>query len=146
MSRVAIHRVRYAETDQMGVVYYANHFVWFEIGRAELLRAAGIPYAELERRGIFTPVVEAYCKYKSPARYDELIEIDTRITMVKGTRIKFEYVIREHETARLIAQGYTVLAFTNGSGRPVAIEHEYPDIYRALSAVCEEGVQGNGDV
>ncbi|MGB9867439.1 MAG: acyl-CoA thioesterase [Bacillota bacterium] len=146
MSHVALHRVRYAETDQMGVVYYANHFVWFEIGRAELLRAAGIPYAEFERRGIFTPVVEAYCKYKSPARYDELIEIHTSVTTVKGTRFRFEYAIREHETGRLIAEGYTVLAFTDRSGRPIAIEQLHPDIHGMLKRMCEKGVDRSDGV
>lgn len=131
---MALHRVRYAETDQMGIAYYANHFIWFEIGRAELLRALGISYASLEERGLFTPVVEAYCKYKTPAKYDELIEVDTSIVMVKGARMRFDYQIRHHDSGQTIAEGYTVMAFVDRRGRPIAIERVYPDVYERLRA------------
>ncbi|HHV79032.1 MAG TPA: acyl-CoA thioesterase [Firmicutes bacterium] len=126
----------------MGVVYYANHFIWFEIGRAEFLRAAGIPYLELEKRGIFTPVAEAYCKYKTPARYDELIEVDTSIVALKGARIRFEYEIRHHDTGVVIAEGYTVMAFVDRQGRPIAIEVACPDVFEKLRSVVTESRWG----
>ena len=106
-------RVRYAETDQMHVVYYANYLVWFEIGRVEVLRALGLSYDELEREHKrILPVVEATCRYKSPARYDDAILIETTPSLVRGPVIKFGYrVLRKgDETAepKLLAEGETV--------------------------------------
>jgi len=87
-------RVRYAETDQMGIVYYANYLVWFELGRVELLRSLGLAYSRLETdHGCILPVIEATCRYKSPARYDDEILIETRPAMLRGTVLKFSYRI-----------------------------------------------------
>ena len=87
-------RVRYAETDQMGVVYYANYLVWFELGRVELLRSLGLAYSRLETdHGCILPVIEATCRYKSPARYDDEILIETRPAMLRGSVLKFAYRI-----------------------------------------------------
>jgi acyl-CoA thioester hydrolase len=107
-------RVRYAETDQMGIVYYANYLVWFEIGRVELLRAAGLTYSqmEIEDRCIL-PVVEANCRYRAPARYDDEIVIETRPALVRGVVVKFAYRIyrkpvQEGKERELLAEGETV--------------------------------------
>ncbi len=87
-------RVRYAETDQMGVVYYANYLVWFEIGRVELLRSLGLAYSQLEiEHECILPVIEASCRYRSPARYDDEILIETRPALLRGSVIKFAYQI-----------------------------------------------------
>ena len=86
-------RVRYAETDRMGVVYYANYLVWFEVGRTEWLRQAGWTYREMERDGISLPVIEARCEYRRPARYDDEIEIATRGNLVTPVRIRFDYEV-----------------------------------------------------
>jgi acyl-CoA thioester hydrolase len=105
-------RVRYAETDQMGIVYYANFFVWFEIGRVELLRSLGLAYSqmEIEHRCIL-PVVEANCRYKAPARYDDEIIIETRPTLLRQHVIKFAYRVlrkeREGAEPTLLAEGET---------------------------------------
>jgi acyl-CoA thioester hydrolase len=105
-------RVRYAETDQMGIVYYANFFVWFEIGRVELLRSLGLAYSqmEIEHRCIL-PVVEANCRYKAPARYDDEIIIETRPTLLRQHVIKFAYRVlrkeREGAGPTLLAEGET---------------------------------------
>jgi len=85
-------RVRYAETDQMGVAYYANYFIWCEIGRVELLRQLGFEYKQMElEHNCHLPVVEASCRYKSPARYDDLVTIETRISGLRTSVIKFSY-------------------------------------------------------
>lgn len=98
-------RVPYAHTDQMGFVYYANYLVYFEMARSEMLREAGTPYSQLEQRGVVLPVVEAHAVYRSPARYDDLIEIRTRCTELRGVRIRIEYkVLRGDE---LLATGHT---------------------------------------
>src|SRR5580658_8474731 len=87
-------RVRYAETDQMGIVYYANYLVWFEIGRVELLRSLGLAYSQLESdHQCILPVIEATCRYKSPARYDDQILIETRPSLLRQSVVKFAYRI-----------------------------------------------------
>jgi acyl-CoA thioester hydrolase len=106
-------RVRYAETDQMGIVYYANYLVWFEIGRVELLRSLGLAYSQLETdHQCILPVVEASCRYKSPARYDDRILIETRPSLLRGSVIKFAYRIlrrgADGEEPKLLAEGETV--------------------------------------
>lgn len=107
-------RVRYAETDQMGIVYYANYLVWFELGRVELLRSLGLAYSQLEKEHeCILPVVEASCRYRSPARYDDEILIETRPALLRGSVIKFAYSIwrkpsQEGEERKLLAEGETV--------------------------------------
>jgi acyl-CoA thioester hydrolase len=106
-------RVRYAETDQMGVVYYANYLVWFEIGRVELLRRLGYSYSQLEaEHKLILPVVEASCRYRHPARYDDEILIETRPLLLRGAVIKFGYrILRKSpsgEENKLLAEGETV--------------------------------------
>jgi acyl-CoA thioester hydrolase len=106
-------RVRYAETDQMGIVYYANYLVWFEIGRVELLRSLGLAYSQLEKdHQCILPVIEATCRYKSPARYDDRILIETWPSLLRNSVIKFAYrVLRkgpEGEEPLLLAEGETV--------------------------------------
>src|SRR5271166_1878231 len=107
-------RVRYAETDQMGIVYYANYLVWFELGRVELLRSLGLAYSQLEKEHeCILPVVEVTCRYRSPARYDDEILIETRPALLRGSVIKFAYRIwrkasEEGEERKLLAEGETV--------------------------------------
>lgn len=104
-------RVRYAETDQMGVVYYANYFIWCEIGRVEFFRRLGHDYKRLEMEDdCHLPVVEASCRYRSPARYDDEVCIETRVTLLRGAVIKFGYrLLRlEGENERLLAEAETV--------------------------------------
>ena len=86
-------RVRYAETDKMGVVYHANYFMWFEIGRCELLRGIGRSYREMEAEGIWLPVIEAHCEYKSPARYDDELRVKTNGKLLSPARVEFAYEI-----------------------------------------------------
>jgi acyl-CoA thioester hydrolase len=130
-------RVRYADTDAMGVVYHANYLVWFEVGRGELMRAWGIPYAQFEAQGIFVPVVDAHLRYISPARYDDLLEVQTRVEELTPARIKFAYQIRRVEDDRLLCEGYTLHAFMLPSGRPVALKKQAPDLYQRLQAQVE---------
>jgi acyl-CoA thioester hydrolase len=101
-------RVRYAETDQMGVVYHANHFVWFEVGRVELLRQLGFSYREMERQDhCHLTVVEALCRYRAPAVYDEEIIVRTRIKNIRQSVIHFGYQLLRAENQELIAEGET---------------------------------------
>jgi acyl-CoA thioester hydrolase len=110
--------VRYAETDRMGVVYYANYFVWFEVGRTEWLRETGWTYRELESDGVSLPVIEAHCEYHQPARYDDEVEIHTRATLLTPVRIRFDYELRRGAEAQAAAVGHTIHAAVDGTGRP----------------------------
>lgn len=114
-------RVRYEETDQMGVVYYSKYLVYFEMGRTEYMRSLGIPYSTLESRGIFLMVTEAGCKYFSPIRYDDGVKIETWIERVKGVRIRFGYRLFEKSTGKKVAEGFTEHACTNREGQPLRI-------------------------
>ena len=111
-------RVRYGETDQAGVVYYGNYLLYFEQGRSEHMRARGLPYSELERRGIFLTVADSYCKYLGTAAYDDLIVVRTRITKVSLTRVTFEYEIARDDTGDIICTGSTILACIDANRKP----------------------------
>jgi len=111
-------RVRYAETDQMGVVYYANYFVWFEVGRTELLRSLGGTYKDLESEGIFLPVIDASCHYAQASRYDDELEIRTEGRLVSPVRLQFDYAVVRLADQVTTATGRTVHAALNQRGRP----------------------------
>jgi acyl-CoA thioester hydrolase len=125
-------RVRYAETDQMGIVYYANYLVWFEIGRVELLRSLGLAYSQLETdHQCILPVVELSCRYRSPARYDDQIVIETRPAFLRRSVLKFAYRIwrkptQEGEERKLLAEGETVHVVCDDqlNKKPLPPEHE----------------------
>jgi acyl-CoA thioester hydrolase len=120
-------RVRYQETDQMGIVYYSNYFVYFEMGRIEFLRSLGISYAELEKENIFLAVADAHCKYRSPAVFDDLLVIKTCLSMMKLARIEFSYEIRRVNEEKLIAEGSTLLACLGVNKKPIAIPEKIRD-------------------
>ena len=101
-------RVRYAETDQMGVVYHSNFIIWMEVGRVEMLRALGYSYREMEQDGLHLPVAEVKCRYKAPAKYDDLIVIRTRMINLRGFLIHFGYEILRDEDNTLLAEGESV--------------------------------------
>lgn len=105
-------RVRYAETDQMGYVYYGNYAMYYEVGRVEALRMAGFSYREMEENGIIMPVLEIHSRYLKPGKYDELLTIRTMIREMPGIRIKFHYEVI-NELGELINEGETSLAFLN---------------------------------
>ena len=115
-------RVIYADTDQMGVVYYANYFRWLEIARTEFFRSQGFDYRKIEKEeGIALPVVEAYCRYKSPARYDDIIQVKTSISQVKNSSLRFDYELINKEDKRLLVVAYTTHVFIDKDRRPIKI-------------------------
>jgi acyl-CoA thioester hydrolase len=121
-------RVRYAETDQMGVVYYANYFVWFEVGRTDLLRAAGWNYRDMEIEGFGLPVIDAQCTYRQSAKYDDEIEVRTTGEMLSPVRVKFSYEVVRSVDAAVLATGTTVHATLDRTGRPCRV----PDRVRSV--------------
>lgn len=114
-------RVRYAETDQMGVVYHANYLVWCEIGRTDLMRQLGASYAELERNGIGLAVIDASIRYQQAARYDDLIRVRTVLTDVKSRTVTFDYVIEDAASGTRLASARTTLAGLSKEGKLVAL-------------------------
>ena len=130
-------RVRYAETDQMGIVYYANYLVWFELGRVELLRSLGLAYSKLEAdHGCILPVVKADCRYRAPARYDDEILIETRPALLRGSVIKFAYRIlrkpAEGEKPELLAEGHTVHVVCDDRLERKPLPEKYEEALKAL--------------
>jgi len=121
---VSEFRVRYSETDQMGVVYHAEYLVWCEVGRTDFIRALGLPYAELERRGTALAVAEATIRYHAPARYDDLIHVETRLVEVRSRAITFDYLIRNAESRDRLATARTLLVSLDPSGRPIPMPAE----------------------
>lgn len=131
-------RVRYEETDQMGVAYHGNYYTWFEVGRSSFFRSLGYTYLQLEEEGIILPVIESNCSYKIPAKYDDELLIKTKINQLKGVRLEFEYNIIRKIDEELLAKGKTVHAFVNKSLKPVNFKKENPKIWNLLSDCLEE--------
>ena len=138
MEKVATVRVLFADTDAMGIVYYANYLKWFEMGRVELMRRLGMAYRELTGTGIHLPVTEASVRYLSPARYDDLLSIHAEIRECKRASIAFGYRIKR-EDGVLLANGETVHAFTDGDGKIVGIPEPFLEKTRIRQPLSSKG-------
>ncbi len=123
-------RVRYAETDKMGVVYYANYFVWFEVARADLLRTLGWSYRDMEHAGVSLPVIEAHCEYHRPARYDDELQVRAEGRLLSPVRMEFTYTVLRAVDEVLAASGRTIHAALDPKGRPCRL----PDRIRQVFA------------
>ena len=120
-------RVRYAETDQMGIVYHSHYFVWMEVGRVEYCRAAGLRYRDMEKEaGVLLAVVEAGCRYLAPAFYDEEVLVSTKVEEAGARMVRFAYEIRNAETSALLATGFTRHVFLGPDKKP----RKLPEAYR----------------
>jgi acyl-CoA thioester hydrolase len=130
-------RVRYAETDQMGVVYHANYLIWFEVGRVELMRALGFEYKlmECEDDG-FIVVAEASCRYLSPARYDELLRVRTRISEAGNRIVRYSYELLRDSDDRILATGATTHVICGRDGKPKLLPQKYQEKFRALANIA----------
>jgi acyl-CoA thioester hydrolase len=127
-------RVRYAETDRMGVVYYANYLVWFEIGRVETFRQMGFSYKEMEERDdSYVVVAESRCRHRRPALYDDLILIRTRLTEARSRTLRFAYEIRRQTTGELLATGETLHVICDGNNRPRILPEKYRKFFPLTS-------------
>ena len=128
-------RVRYAETDQMGVVYYGNYFTWFEIGRVELCRQLGFEYKRMETEDdSFIVVADAHCRYKRPARFDDLLVIRTKISQSQRRTVRFDYEIIDQASGELLATGDTLHVICDRLGKPKSL----PEKYRKYFPVSKE--------
>ena len=125
-------RVRYAETDQMGVVYHANYFPWFEESRTQYFESLGINYIELEREGFFFPLLECTCRFLIPARYPDRLTVSAHLQALKGIKIVVGYEVRREADGALLAQGSTTHCFTDHDMRPVNIARLRPELWQFL--------------
>lgn len=116
-------RVRYGDTDKMGISYYANYFVWFEAARTEYFRALGFPYTECEKKGFFLPVIETGAHYLATSTYDDLLKIRTSVSRLGKTSIRFEYQVL-NASGRLLATGFSVHVFVDRQMKPVRTPEE----------------------
>jgi acyl-CoA thioester hydrolase len=125
-------RVRYAETDQMGVVYHAQYLVWCEIGRTELMRSLGVSYADLEQQGTMLAVSDASVRYHAAARYDDLVTIETKVQDVRSRTVTFSYLLTRGENGqpRRLASAQTTLIALGREGRPRSIPPEVLEVFR----------------
>jgi acyl-CoA thioester hydrolase len=125
-------RVRYAETDQMGVVYHSNYFIWFEIGRVELMRQLGFPYRDIEQNdGLFIAVADARCRYKAPARYDDEVIVRTHLKNVRESVVHFGYELVRASDGALLAEGETTHIVTDKQMKTARLPEKYLQAFRA---------------
>jgi acyl-CoA thioester hydrolase len=122
-------RVRYAETDQMGVVYHANYLVWCDMGRTDFIRQLGVPYAELERNGVSLAVSELSARFHAAARYDDLIRVHTILADVRSRMISFDYVVSNAETEQRLVSARTTLVSLDRSGKPIALPRTVRELF-----------------
>lgn len=125
-------RVRYAETDAMGVAYHANYLVWFEVGRTALLEELGYPYAQLEADGILLPVAECHVRYRVPARYDDVLVVRSSCTELRGVSMVLSYRIENKDTGVLHAEGWTKHAIVDRNMKPVKVRDVNPRLLELL--------------
>ena len=125
-------RVRYAETDQMGVVYHSNHLIWFEVGRVELMRAMGFSYRDMEREdGCFIAVAEAKCRYRAPVFYDEEVVVRTRLKSLRESVVVFSYELLRAEGGVILAEGETPHIVTDLNMKITVLPEKYLAAFRA---------------
>jgi acyl-CoA thioester hydrolase len=132
-------RVRYGDTDAMGFAYYAHYLRWFEIGRAEMLRSLGTSYRAVEESGTSLPVVEAHCRYLKPARYDDLITVETGVLELHRASVRFAYRLVREEGGELLALGHTEHCFLGRDGKPGRPSEELAALLRQAPAAPEGG-------
>src|SRR5712664_909822 len=126
-------RVRYAETDQMGVVYHANYLIWFEVGRVELMRALGIEYKRMETEDDCRIVVaDAHCRYHHSARYDEIVRVRTRIAESRNRLVKFSYEVIRDADGKVLANGETMHVICGSNGRPKLLPKKYHTVFSSI--------------
>jgi acyl-CoA thioester hydrolase len=129
-------RVRYQETDQMGIVYHTNYANWLEWGRTELIREAGMPYRFIENRGLRLPLLSLLVNYKLPAAYDDQLVICTRISEVSPVKLSFEYEIRRESD--IIITGSTKHVWLNSELKPVRVDKQHPELYKLIQSLLTE--------
>lgn len=130
-------KVRYAETDQMGIVHHAVYPIWFEVGRTDLLNQAGMSYGEIEERGFLLPLAELSCRYRSPARYEDEVIVKTRIAKMTNVKVYFHYEVVNARDGRLLTTGETLHAWASKALKPINLSKAAPALFQRLEELVE---------
>lgn len=125
-------KVRYCETDRMGVVHHSRYFPWFEVGRTEFFKQTGMSYDAIEKMGVWLPLVDCYCKFIEGARYGESVDIEVKLEELGVAKCRFAYRVLRSEDEGLLATGYTTHGFTSPDLKPLNLKKSYPEIYQQL--------------
>ena len=128
--------VRYAETDQMGIAHHSNYAIWYEQARTEFIRALGSSYSQIEKDGVWLPLLSLHCEFKSPALYEDQLTIKTAIGLLTPSRIQFDYEVKREGV--LLGKGFTAHAFTTPALRPMNLKKHHPALYALLQGAFEE--------
>lgn len=134
----SIVRVRYAETDQMGIVHHSVYPIWYELARTDLSKLAGFPYSKMEEEGVLTPLVELNSKYIKPAFYDDELIVTATVSKLTPARVVFSYEVFKKDSDKPINTGYTIHALVNKDMKPINTKKLFPDIYEAMSKMMED--------
>lgn len=130
-------KVRYVETDQMGIVHHSNYYHWFEVGRTELLNQIGMSYSDIEKQGILFPLIETHCYYKNGAKYEDELTIETKLSELKGAKAYFTYKVIRNKDNKILAEGNTVHTFTNTEFKPINLKKQNLTLYNKLMSCVE---------
>jgi acyl-CoA thioester hydrolase len=135
MDTKTIFTARYAETDQMGIVHHSNYAIWFEAGRTDFLKNAGVSNSSIEAKGILLPLYEMNCKFIAPAKYEDEVAVITNIKSISKVRISFTYKVMNANTGKLLATGETMHAWTDKALKPMNAEKTIPEVYSVLNQI-----------
>ena len=130
--------VRYAETDQMGIVHHSVYPIWFEVARTDFLKQAGMSYSSMEKNGLLTPLAEMYCRFKAPAHYEDEIIVETTIEKMTYAKIIFAYKVYRKADHQLLAEGGTTHACTDKSLKPMNVAKSFPELYKAINNLVKK--------
>lgn len=129
--------VRYAETDQMGMVHHANYPVWYEVARTDLIKKIGFSYTSMEQQGIYVPLIELGCRYKKPAFYEEELIIEAKAVSLNPVKITFEYIVSREKDQEILNTGFTVHGWTGKDRSPLSLKKQFPEIYHLIQEALE---------
>lgn len=132
-----IHKVQYYETDKMGIVHHSNYIRWMEEARVYFFEIIGYNYSKLEEEGIISPVVEIECNYKVPTKFEDSVEIETKIKEFKGVKLVFEYLMKNCKNGQIVAQGSSKHCFINNEGKPIILKKDFPELDKTLKEFVE---------
>lgn len=131
-------KVRYCETDQMGIVHHSRYYPWFEEGRTELFASGGMSYGEMERRGVMLPLIETQCRYIHPAKYEDALIIHTAVAEINPVKIRFSHEVERIADGLILARGMTMVAFTDTQFRPFNVKKHVPEIWDYINRLIAE--------
>ncbi|HET7522168.1 MAG TPA: thioesterase family protein [Bacillales bacterium] len=129
---------RYSETDQMGVIHHSTYVNWFEVGRTECIREFGVSYGDIEEKGFLLPVIEVNVSYKIPAKYEDVVQIMTRVSSYNGIRLSFHYEVRRKEDSVLLVEGETKHCWTGADMKPVSLRKRWPELHHTIEKMAKE--------